>query len=89
MKTHLVRQHGENYADNKESVYTNVSIDTASTSKNMQDNFMAFKDFFQRQLSHNLARSKVIMASVARFIAKDLRPYSVIESDGFRDVVIR
>lgn len=50
---------------------------------------LAIKHFFQPQFSHNLARSKVIMASVARFIAKDLRPYSVIESDGFRDVVIR
>ena len=37
--------------------------------------------------SHNLANSKVITASTARFIAKDLRHYRVVESDGFRDMV--
>lgn len=43
----------------------NVSNVTASTSKNTQDNDMAIKDFFQPQLSHNSARSRVIMASIA------------------------
>ena len=51
------------------------------------DNNMTIKDFFQPQLNHNSARSKVITISIARFIAKDLRPYSVVESDGFRDMV--
>lgn len=45
------------------------------------------KDFFQPQFSHNSARSKAIMASIAHFIAKDLRPYSVVESGGFRDMI--
>ena len=87
MKTHLVRRHRENYAGNEESVDANVSNVTASTSKNMQDNNMAIKDFFQPQLSHNSARSKVITISIACFIAKDFRLYSVGESDGFRDMV--
>ena len=38
LKTHLVRQHGENYAGDEESVDANVSNVTASMSKNMQDN---------------------------------------------------
>ena len=87
LKTHLVRRHGENYAGNEECVDANISNITASISKNMQDNDMPIKDFFQPQLSHNSPRSKVITASVARFIAKDLRPYNVVESDGFQDMV--
>ena len=45
---------------------------------------MATKDFFQPQLSHSSARFKV---TLAHFIAKDLQPYSAVESDGFRDMV--
>ena len=86
LKTHLVKWHGENYVGEVESVDANVSNVTASTSKNMQDSHMAVKDFFQPQLSHNLARSRVITTSIARLIAKDLRPYSVVESDGLRDM---
>ena len=71
----------------KESLDLNVSNITDSTSKNTQDNDMAFKDFFQLQLSHNSVSSKVITASIARFDAKDLWPYSVVESDGFWDMV--
>ena len=73
LKTHMVRRHGE------KSVDANVSNVTANTSKNTEDNNMALKDFS----SHNLATTKVITASIARFIAKDLRPYSVVENDGF------
>ena len=62
----------EKYAGYEESVDANISNLTASTSKNTQDNDMAIKDFFQPQLSHNSVRSKVIMASIAHFIAKDL-----------------
>ena len=69
----------------EESVDASISNVTASTSKNTQDNNMAIKDFFQPHFSHNLARSKVSV-SIARFIAKDLRPYSVVESDGFGDM---
>ena len=72
LTTHLVRRHGENYAGDEESVDANISNVTASTSKNMQDNAMAIKDFFQPQFSHNSARSKVFTASIAHFIAKVL-----------------
>ena len=59
----LIQVTNFNDAGNEESVDANISNITASTSKNMQDNDMAFKDFFQPLLSHNLARSKVITAS--------------------------
>ena len=63
----------EIYASNEGSVDANVSNVTASTSKNTQDNDMAIKDFFQPQLSHNLARSEVITASTARLLWKSLQ----------------
>ena len=47
----------ENYTGDEESVDANVSNVTASTSKNMQDNNMAIKDFFQPQLRHASNRS--------------------------------
>ena len=87
LKTHLVRRHGENYTGDEELVDANVSNVTASTSKNTQDNDIAIKDFFQPQLSHYSARSRVITASIALFLAKDLQPYSVVKSDGFQDMV--
>ena len=65
----------------------NVRNVTASTSKNTQDSDKVVQDFFQPQLNHNSARSRVITASIACFIAKDLRPYIVVESDGFRNMV--
>ena len=82
LKTHLVRRHGENYAGNEGSVDANVSNVTASTSKTT-----TIKDFFEPQFSHNSARSRVITASIACFIAKDLPPYSVVKRDGFQDMV--
>lgn len=36
-------------------------------------------DFFQPKLSHNSARANVI----TQFFVKDLRPYSVVENEGF------
>lgn len=83
LSTHLLRRHGGTDAGDEESVDANVS--QASASKNAQDKDTGFKNFFQ--LSHNSTRAKVITASIARFIAKDLRPYSVVECDGFRDMI--
>lgn len=60
---------------------------TNSTDKSGQDKDNKIQEFFQPQFSHNSARSKAITASIAHFIAKDLRPYSVVESGGFRDMI--
>nr|XP_008294940.1 PREDICTED: uncharacterized protein LOC103368370 [Stegastes partitus] len=83
LSTHLLRRHGDTSAGDEGCV--DASSSKASVSKNAQDKSTGLKKFFQ--LSHNSARSKVITASITRFIAKDLRPYSVVESDGFRDMI--
>ena len=61
----------------QESRQNNISISEEKNYKNsnkMSDTVynVAIKDFFQPQLNQNSAKSKVITASVARFIAKDL-----------------
>ena len=86
LKTHLVTRHGENYVGNEDSVGANISNIISCTSKNTRDNDMA-KDFFQPQLSHSSARSKVFTSSIVRLIVKDFQLYSVVESDDFQDMV--
>jgi len=42
--------------------------------------------FFQK-LNHNSKRAQSVTAAITKFICKDLRPYSVVENEGFRDLV--
>ena len=83
VSNHLVRRHGGVDASEQDA----SAASTASTDKSGQDKDKKIQEFFQPQFSHNSARSKAITASIARFIAKDLRPYSVVESGGFRDMI--
>ena len=80
LANHLRRHHGVIVEE------ATGSSDGASTSSGQQNDPKIVR-FFQPQLSHDSARSKAITASIARFIAKDLRPYSVVESGGFRDMM--
>ncbi|XP_029913137.1 zinc finger BED domain-containing protein 1-like [Myripristis murdjan] len=75
LNTHLVRRHGE----------TGDEEASTASAKTRQDTDI--QEFFQPKLSHNSARAMVITASIARFIVKDLRPYSVVENEGFRDMI--
>ena len=46
-----------------------------------------FKQTSLLSLPINSTRSKVITNSIARFMVKNLRPYSVVENEGFRHLV--
>lgn len=46
-----------------------------------------YKTSSNQKTIHNSARAKVMTASVTRFIVKDLRPYSVVENEGFQDTI--
>lgn len=75
LSNHLLRQHGG--ADSSEQDASAASTaSTNSTDKSGQDKDKKIQEFFQPQFSHNSARSKAITASIARFIAKDLRRLS-------------
>ncbi len=78
LNTHLVRRHGKT-GDEEAS-----TVSKAST-KTWQDTDI--QDFFQPKFSHNSARAKVVTASITRFIVKVLRPYSVVQNEGFRDMI--
>ncbi|XP_045074059.1 E3 SUMO-protein ligase ZBED1-like [Coregonus clupeaformis] len=42
---------------------------------------------FSQRLGQNSARAKNITATIAKFICKDMRPYSVVENPGFREMI--
>ncbi len=44
-------------------------------------------NLFGESLSANSHRAKAITATIARFICKDMRPYSVVENTGFREMI--
>ena len=77
-----MRRRGENYAGDEESVDANVSNVTASTSKTW-----LLKTFPSHNLAITRRGPKVITASIADLTAKGLQPYSLVESDGFQDMV--
>lgn len=43
--------------------------------------------FFPQKLNHNSKRAMSITAAITHFICKDMRPYSVVENDGFRELL--
>lgn len=67
------------------STYWETSDKDASIAspKTQEDKNTEIQDFFMPQS----ARVKVIIASIAQFIVKDLRPYCVVENKGFRDMI--
>lgn len=42
---------------------------------------------FSQRLGQNSARAKKIMPAIAKFICKYMRPYSVVENTGFREII--
>lgn len=82
LSNHLARRHGVSDAHEASSGASTSKTDTSG-----QENGQKIQTFFQPQFSHDSARSKAITESIARFIAKDLRPYSVVENGGFRDLM--
>lgn len=76
---HARRKHGQEYGEfNKQE-----RAASSSTQPRTED---AISNFF-RQLGPNSARAKEITASVTRFIAKGLCPYSIVEWEGFQDLI--
>ncbi|XP_060798149.1 E3 SUMO-protein ligase ZBED1-like isoform X2 [Neoarius graeffei] len=86
LNNHLARRHAGADAGEQEASGASTAR-TASTDKSGQDKDNKTQAFFQSQFSHNSARAKAITASIARFIAQDLRPYSVVETRAFQDMV--
>ena len=80
LSTHISRHHAS---------VAEPDASTASTSTNItpSENRNISQFLNQPQLSYSSARAKTITTLVARFIAMDLRPYSVVENDGFCELL--
>ena len=48
---------------------------------------LSFSFFTQKTLPHNSARAKEISSAILGFIIKDLRPFSVVENEGFENLI--
>lgn len=68
LQSHLVRYHGELLSGDKKGKPSQPAITTA----------------FKARFPFGSPRAQTITKSIAEFICKDLRPYSVVENDGFR-----
>ncbi|XP_076135696.1 E3 SUMO-protein ligase ZBED1-like [Alosa pseudoharengus] len=81
LSTHISRHHAA------EANIDNASAAPSSTNMPPLENRDITQFIHQPQFSSNSARARRISTFVARFIALDLRPYSVVENDGFCDLV--
>lgn len=68
LQSHLVRFHGELLSGDKKGKPSQPTITTA----------------FKAKFPFGSPRAQSNTKSIAEFICKDLRPYSVVENDGFR-----
>ena len=48
---------------------------------------LRLQDMFAKKMPMSCQRAQMITRHIGRFIATDLRPYSVVEDEGFRDLV--
>ena len=81
LSTHISRRHASD-------VELDASTASTSSSTSITPDYRNITPFLtQSQLSYNSARAKSITMGVARFIAMDLRPYSVVENDGFHELL--
>ncbi|XP_039607958.1 E3 SUMO-protein ligase ZBED1-like [Polypterus senegalus] len=75
LASHLKRKHGLDLAA------------TASVKVPSPQESPTVSNIFPQTLSANSKRASSITGAISKFIAKDLRPYSVIENDGFRELI--
>ncbi|XP_058249716.1 E3 SUMO-protein ligase ZBED1-like [Hemibagrus wyckioides] len=59
----------------------------APTAASISGSYLRSPNLFGQTLPENSNRAKSITASIARFICKDMRPYSVVENTGFREMI--
>ncbi|XP_039617396.1 E3 SUMO-protein ligase ZBED1-like [Polypterus senegalus] len=70
MRSHLLNHHPEKLRE-----------DTRSKIKSGQK---TIKEPFTTSLPHNSARAQEITRCIGEYIAKDLRPFSVVDNEGFK-----
>ncbi|XP_048036276.1 E3 SUMO-protein ligase ZBED1-like [Megalobrama amblycephala] len=75
-----------NFTNNVDRWHPELALTTTTTQK-VDTSQPRIDESLVSTLPHNSERAKRITRSVACFIAKDLRPYSVVENAGFRHML--
>lgn len=91
MSTHLKRKHPDLFAGlTKQQQQQNKMPKMSATQNDAKPSAsgqLRLHDMLKCKLSHNNPRALAITKAVGQFMAKDLRPYSVVENLGFKNLV--
>ena len=94
MATHLKRIHGISSVNTGSSDTTvTTASSTLESSKNVDTGTVGttgqlrLSEVFKVKYSHGSVKAQSITKAIGAFIAKDMRPYSIIENPGFRNMI--
>ena len=79
LSNHLLRRHGISHNTDRPGTSCSVPAATAAKGKVNSAEASGLACMFSQRLGQNSARAKNITATIAKFICKDMRPYSVVE----------
>uniref|UniRef100_A0A668ALH7 BED-type domain-containing protein n=1 Tax=Myripristis murdjan TaxID=586833 RepID=A0A668ALH7_9TELE len=79
---HARRKHGDEYGE----IQTSNKQEHANSESKERKSGNVIPNYFG-QLGHNSSRAQEITAAVTRFIAKGVCPYSIVEWEGFQDLM--
>lgn len=87
LSNHLLRRYGISHNANHPG--TSCSIPAAAAVQGNVNSAEAsgLASTFSQRLGRNSARVKNITATIAKFICKDMQPYSVVENPGFCEMI--
>ena len=86
LSNHLLRRHGISNHTDRPGTSCSAPAATAAQGKVNSAEASGLACMFSQRLAQNSARAKNITATIAKFICKDMRPYSVVENPGFREM---
>ena len=75
MATHLKRHH------------PSIDLSTAARKRSAPHSQMRLQDALKVKMSINTPHALSISRSIGKFIAADMRPYSIVESEGFKQMI--
>ncbi|XP_041706895.2 E3 SUMO-protein ligase ZBED1-like isoform X1 [Coregonus clupeaformis] len=87
LSNHLLRRHGISHNTDRPGTSCSVPAATAAKGKVNSAEASGLACMFSQRLGQNSARAKNITATIAKFICKDMQPYSVVENPGFREMI--
>lgn len=87
MRTHIIRKHNINIDEDREDTSTRPTAGVNTNKTTQSDGQLKLSHFLNQKYSRTSQRHLNITTAIGMFIAKDLRPYSVVENEGFRNLL--